>query len=676
MADDHSPGPWHDGELTLQRSVGAEARMAEAGRRFIRDHMPDQHRAFFAQLPFAALGAVDEEGDPWATLVAGRPGFMTSPDPRTLDIRARPDADDPATAALQVGAPVGLLGIEPPTRRRNRMNGRVVRIDDGGFSVAVEHSFGNCPQYILTRAPAFSREPDSRAAIPPERLDALDAEARAMIAGADLFFVASWADAPAGRQVDVSHRGGKPGFVRVGVDGTLTIPDFAGNLHFNTLGNILATARAGLLFLDPDTGDLLHLTGAARVLLDAPEIAAFQGAERLWTVTPRRILRRRGALPLRFAGGEASPNSLMTGSWTEAEARLAAEADRRRWRPVAVAQVTDESATIRSLTLAPADGVALPGWKPGQHLPLRIPTADGPLVRTYTLTSAPSDGVWRISVKRDGRASQALHALRPGDRLEARAPDGAFAFDPTLRRPAVLVGAGVGVTPMVAMLRTAVWEGLRSRRTRPIWLFHGARTAAERAFDAEIAGLAAQAGGAVRVVRALSRPDATPADDHEHAGHVDLALLKRTLPFDDYDFYLCGPIGLVQGLYDGLRDMRVPDDRIHAESFGPSALKRRTDAAVPPAAQVSTGPVAVTFAKSGLQASWTPDDGPLLALAERAGLSPDASCRGGACGTCRTRVVDGAVAYARAPAYPAQPGEALICSALPADGAVRLVLYL
>ena len=124
--------------------------------------------------------------------------------------------------------------------------------------------------------------------------------ARALITSADTFFVASYADQQGQRRVDLSHRGGKTGFVRVDAEGLLTIPDFNGNLFFNTLGNVVANGRAGLLFADLERGDLLQLSGIAEVLFDSPEIAAFEGAERLWTFRPQRIVRRRGALAWRW----------------------------------------------------------------------------------------------------------------------------------------------------------------------------------------------------------------------------------------------------------------------------------------------------------------------------------------------------------------------------------------
>ncbi|MFQ6721924.1 pyridoxamine 5'-phosphate oxidase family protein, partial [Bordetella pertussis] len=144
-------GPWHGGELAMQERAGARERMAQLGPRVIRDYMPQQHRDFFAQLPFMLLATVDAQGDPWASVLEGPPGFAHSPDERTLRLDAWPAGDDPARAGLAHGAGVGMLGIELSTRRRNRVNGHVAALDGQGFCVAVTQSFGNCPQYIQTR---------------------------------------------------------------------------------------------------------------------------------------------------------------------------------------------------------------------------------------------------------------------------------------------------------------------------------------------------------------------------------------------------------------------------------------------------------------------------------------------------------------------------------------------
>jgi hypothetical protein len=312
---------WHAGEIAMQRRAGSAEKLAERGPLLLRDHLIEQHRQFYPLLPFIVAGTVDRDGDAWATILAGRPGFLQAPDPHRLGIAAVRDPLDPADGGMNEGDAVGLLGIELHTRRRNRLNGLVHRTGPQGFEVEVQQSFGNCPQYIQLRDFAFVRDPATPSKAAPRALDRLDARARAMIGEADTFFVASYVeDAQRGRSVDVSHRGGRPGFVRVDADGVLTIPDFSGNRFFNTLGNLLANPKAGLLFVDFESGDVLQLTGDAEVILDSPEIAAIQGAERLWRFRPRRILHRTDALPLRwtFQDDGWSPQSLRTGTWTPA----------------------------------------------------------------------------------------------------------------------------------------------------------------------------------------------------------------------------------------------------------------------------------------------------------------------------------------------------------------------
>lgn len=312
---------WHPGERALQASVGMVARMAEVGPRVIRDHMPDQHRMFFDQLPWLVVGALDDTGMPWASVLEGAPGFANSPDPRVLRVNAVPAAEDPLSACLRDGAALGLLGIELHTRRRNRMNGTAV-LRERGFDVAVMESFGNCPQYIQKRVLVATGERGDdaghvQAPSVSSRASALSAADRALVERADTFFVASGvlprhgADAA---RVDVSHRGGRQGFVKVEGD-RLTIPDFAGNRHFNTLGNLLLNPLAGLLFVDFDSGDLLQVGGDVELVLEGAELERFQGAERLWRVHVRTVVRRPSALAARWAFVEASPRIAATGRW-------------------------------------------------------------------------------------------------------------------------------------------------------------------------------------------------------------------------------------------------------------------------------------------------------------------------------------------------------------------------
>jgi uncharacterized protein len=298
--------PWHAGEVALQRSVGVAARMAEIGRKTIRDHLIEQHREFYPLLSMAVLGSVDGRGDVWATVRTGHPGFLQAVDEHHLRVDLQRDGNDPAEEGLADGASAALLGIDLSTRRRNRLNGTVIR-DAEGLTLRVVQSFGNCPKYIQRREPVFSADPTALSEVIPVELGALVGPALELVRGADTLFVASYVDSKDGRRaVDVSHRGGPRGFV--GIDGgRLVIPDYAGNMYFNTLGNLLANPRAGLTFVNFETGDLLQISGRAEVLPMSTEMAAHPGAERLWRFTPHRILWRPAALAVRWRFAEWSP---------------------------------------------------------------------------------------------------------------------------------------------------------------------------------------------------------------------------------------------------------------------------------------------------------------------------------------------------------------------------------
>jgi predicted pyridoxine 5'-phosphate oxidase superfamily flavin-nucleotide-binding protein len=312
MAD----SPFHEGERLLQERLGVRDKIETIGSRIIRDFMSDEHRAFFAQLPWILVGSIDTAGRPWASLLFGEPGFALSPDPQVLVLAARPVPGDVLGDALRVGAPLGLLGIELHTRRRNRLNGTVIEASPGRIVVHADQSFGNCPKYINRKT--LARRPGGGSARAPLVGATLDARAREIVGRADTLFIAS-SHLSAERRgpgdgVDVSHRGGRPGFVRTEADGSLTIPDYFGNFLFNTLGNIERDRRAGLLFVDFASGDLLQLTGGAWIDWDAPEIAATPGVQRLVRVRPTEVRLLAGAFPFTAEVIDSAPQLDTIGS--------------------------------------------------------------------------------------------------------------------------------------------------------------------------------------------------------------------------------------------------------------------------------------------------------------------------------------------------------------------------
>jgi predicted pyridoxine 5'-phosphate oxidase superfamily flavin-nucleotide-binding protein len=292
MDGDRIAKPFHAGELEAQRLAGAAPAAAP-----IRALMPEQHRAFFPLLRFVCLAVPDAEGWPLATLVDGPPGFAHSPAPTRLEIAAMPPAGDPVRAHLIEGRPAGLLGIDLGTRRRNRLNGTVAQVGDDGFAVEVLQSFGNCPRYIQVRALLpVARRPGAALAFG----SALPPRAREMLAASSTLFVASASGAGtqgAAAGLDISHRGGPPGFARL--DGSvLTVPDYNGNRYFNTLGNFIAEPRAAIVLADFASGDLLQLQGSVEIDWTAADPDQTPPVERLWRFRIARGLLREGVFGL------------------------------------------------------------------------------------------------------------------------------------------------------------------------------------------------------------------------------------------------------------------------------------------------------------------------------------------------------------------------------------------
>ena len=246
-------GPFHTGELEVQRRAGVSDEARAVGR-IVADSISPAASRFLDGQRLAVAASLDGAGRPWASVLSGPAGFLRTIDERRLWVAAVPAADDPLAANLHARPEMGLLVLEPQTRRRMRLNGRGSPGADG-LSLLTREVYGNCPKYIQKRRLAGeATRPRGAAAITTR----LRARQQQWIARADTLFIASFH--PAGG-ADASHRGGNPGFVRVAGDHRIMIPDYPGNAMFNTLGNLLEYPRAGLLFVDFATGDTLQLTG-------------------------------------------------------------------------------------------------------------------------------------------------------------------------------------------------------------------------------------------------------------------------------------------------------------------------------------------------------------------------------------------------------------------------------
>ncbi len=335
------------------------------------------------------------------------------------------------------------------------------------------------------------------------------------------------------------------------------------------------------------------------------------------------------------------------------------------FRALRVAAVRRESSTISSFRLVPADGEPAAAV-PGQYLTLRLrPDTDAPaLVRSYSLSDVPGAEGFRISVKREGAGSRFLHDhVKVGDVLDVAAPRGVFVLrDGT--SPVVLLSAGVGATPVLAMLHALA----RTRSARPVWWVHGARNRDEQAFAGEVDELLAALPDAHRLV-AFSAP--TTDGGYDVAGRIDLPALDRAGVPKDADYYVCGPDAFMQAIGAALTARGVPPDRVATEVFGAVAVyasgivKDGDRAPHPPDGPAGTGP-AVTFARSNLAVAWDADRfGNLLDFAEACDVPVGFGCRTGVCHSCESGVLAGTVSYHIDPLEPPPDGRILPCCTVP-----------
>jgi uncharacterized protein len=308
---------------------------------------------------------------------------------------------------------------------------------------------------------------------------------------------------------------------------------------------------------------------------------------------------------------------------------------------------------------------------PGQYISVRVNLPDQSVdqVRNYTVSDTSNGLSYRISVKRDGAVSGWLHTqLGIGEEIELRDARGAFTFDAASRRPVVLISAGVGVTPMIAMLNSLLVNGDRTLYPHPIYFIHAARNRSEHAFMEHVRELAARHWNLSVHVRYSGAAAVVDDDDevaryHIDAGRVDINFLKEVLPFDDYDFYLCGPGTFMQSLSKDLLAMNIAPARIRQEAFGPSARP-----ATPERHDALTCPedIAVKFTRSNQRVMWNKSKGSLLECAESLGIVAESGCRTGMCGACAVSLQKGSVQYIRPCDFPVEKNQVLICSAIPA----------
>ncbi|WP_172330137.1 2Fe-2S iron-sulfur cluster-binding protein [Mangrovicoccus sp. HB161399] len=340
---------------------------------------------------------------------------------------------------------------------------------------------------------------------------------------------------------------------------------------------------------------------------------------------------------------------------------MTAEPARAAALTLEVAERVAESAAVVSLRLRAAAG-ELPPFLPGQHLPLRLNLPERSLA-TYTISSDPGDlSAYRLSVKLEpgGKGgSRHLHGLQPGDQLQAEVPRGRFVLQED-DRPVLLLTGGIGITPALSML-----HALARQPDRPVVFLHACRSRDDLCFAEELAGLEARMPGLTRIT-VFAEGSAADLETArcQHLGLIDRALLRRLLPLDAWQAYLCGPDGFMAAMRAALASLGLPDGEIRQESFGGAPAPVPAAPAARAAGATADAPT-IRFARSGTEAVWDGSQPSLLDFAEAQGLSPDFSCRAGICGSCACRRLDGETEHTEELIDSPPEGEILLCCSVP-----------
>lgn len=341
-------------------------------------------------------------------------------------------------------------------------------------------------------------------------------------------------------------------------------------------------------------------------------------------------------------------------------------------------EIEDNNKSICSFYLVPADGKPLPAFKPGQFITFKLQIDDQDsnklksVVRCYSLSDAPRTDCFRISIKRvpaptdqpdvpAGVSSNFFHDhIQLGSRLQIKAPSGHFHLMEQEPLPVVLIGGGIGITPMLSTLNTLLENG----SNREVWLYYGVRNGDEHIMKQHLQALDA-AHDNLHLHVCYSAPNKTDAEgtDYQHSDRVGIPLLRATLKLMRYQFYICGPKPMMESLVPGLEEWGVNTNDIYYESFGPATLIKHEKKAKPQAP--TSEPCSITFSRSGKTILWDPACDSLLELVEDNGIDVDSGCRAGSCGSCQTAVSAGETEYNQQPDADVESGHCLLCISTP-----------
>ena len=355
------------------------------------------------------------------------------------------------------------------------------------------------------------------------------------------------------------------------------------------------------------------------------------------------------------------------------------------FRKFVIARKVPEGGGICSFYLQPHDGKPLPAFDPGQYLTFRldIPGQPKQVMRCYSLSDSPKPDYYRVSIKavpppRDkpdvpaGLSSNFFHdQLNEGDILDVKAPGGHFFLDTAKHTPVVLIGGGIGLTPVMSMVNRIADIG----STRECHFFYGVRNSKEHVMKEHLERLAAEHENIhLHVCYSSPDDDAVEGKDYHYAERVGADLFKRVLPSSNYEYYFCGPPPMMNSLFEGLREWGVPEKDINYEAFGPATVQKKKEADTAtdqaPAAVSGDASFEVKFEKSGTTVAWDPSIGSLLDFAEENGVDIDFGCRAGNCGTCITAIKSGDVEYLSEPGEKPESGSCLACVSVPKSAIV------
>lgn len=410
-------------------------------------------------------------------------------------------------------------------------------------------------------------------------------------------------------------------------------------------------------------GDYL-LIGAATIVIAGLMQGAFYALNGVFRVKHENAQRRREAelFELRVAMARKQraadvQQSFAWGGWRKFE--------------VERKEIEDSNREICSFYLTPHDAKPIPAYKPGQYLTfqLKIPGRSKSVARCYSLSDSPKSDHYRITVKRvgpppaqpdapPGLSSSFFHdEIEVGDILDVSTPKGNFFLDLFGDAPVVLIGGGVGITPVLSMLNAIIESGAN----RETWFFYGVRYRREHIMEEHVKNVAREhANVHVHVCYSDPTDEDESGADYQHAERISVDLLKRLLPSNNYHFYLCGPPPMMNSLTEGLRDWGIPSEDIHLEKFGPASVSKTKKKPDPDA----SGPE-ITFRRSEKIVKWDPQTQHLWDFAKAHDVEIESGCLEGDCGTCQTAILLGEVEYTKRPGFDFEEGTCLPCCCVP-----------